>query len=430
MMAFEQLERYGVALAVGLLIGLERGWQARLEREGERTAGLRTFALASMLGAVWAELSRQFADFGVVGLAIGFATFSCAFTLFRFRETGHDGTFGATTVVAAMLAFSLGALAMIGNMQVAAAMGVVAASLLALKKVLHEWLQRISWPELRSALLLLAMTFILLPILPREAVDPWGALKPFELWLMTIMIAAISFVGYVAIRVTGNTSGIMLTGLAGGLVSSTAVTLTLSRAAREHVTIRPQLIAGSLLAGITMLLRVLAIVAILQVSLLGRIGPPIVAGTAALTFVAGWQFLRNRHGADASRISPESRGLSIQNPLDIAMVLKFGLLLAVITFVSRILAKTTGAWSMYALAAASGIADVDAITLSMAQLASETVANEAAARAILIAVAVNTIAKGVLAWISGGPEVGRTMLVAGLAALGSGLATHLLWPSI
>lgn len=250
---FDLFQRLSVALAVGLLIGLERGWRGRDHPEGERAAGLRTHALAGLLGGVWGAIAmRTQSSGGAVALGLAFAVFSAAIVLFRLREIVHDGTYGATTVVAAMLAFGLGAFAVVGDPQVAAAGGVAATALLALKALLHAWVQRLTWEELRSGLVLLAMTFVLLPLLPDRTVDPWGSLNPYAIWLMTILIAAMSFAGYVAIKTTGEDRGILLTGLAGGLVSSTAVTMSLARLAREQPERTRLLVAGMLVAGAAM----------------------------------------------------------------------------------------------------------------------------------------------------------------------------------
>ncbi len=422
MIPIEQLERLAVALAIGLLIGLERGWQAREEREGERTAGLRTHALAALLGGLWGAIAQALGSMGTTTLAAAFLALSAVIILFRFRETGHDGTFGATTVVAAMLSFTLGAFAMVGDKQVAAASGVAVAGLLALKTVLHDWLKRISWAELRSALLLLAMTFILLPLLPNRGIDPWMSINPFEIWLMTVLIAIISFTGYVAIKLAGERAGILMTGFAGGLVSSTAVTLTLSRLVRDHPTSTSASIAGALIASMTMMFRVLVIVGLVQAPLLIRIGPPIFLAAVTLAVTALpflWQ-----HGS----ISRENGGLSLQNPFELSTVLKFGALLTVITALAKLILTNGGTWGAYMLAAASGIADVDAIVLSMARLDSGALDSNVAVRAILIVVAVNTAAKAVLAWIIGGIGIGRVMMLAATAAIIIGLAGHLLWP--
>ena len=143
------------------------------------------WTVAAGIDVVMAQSPK--ADGGAIALGLGFIGFSSAIILFRYRETAHDGTFGATTIVAAMLAFALGAFAVLGDVRAAAATGVVVAVLLALKAVLHDWVKRLTWTELRSGLVLLAMTCILLPLLPNRTVDPWAAINPFELWLMTIM---------------------------------------------------------------------------------------------------------------------------------------------------------------------------------------------------------------------------------------------------
>lgn len=432
MIAVEQIERLAVALAIGLLIGLERGWQARKEGEGERTAGVRTFALSSVLGGLWATLSQQHGGAGVVALAAAFVAFSGAIVLFRYRETGHDGTFGATTVVAAMLAFTLGAAAVLGSMQVAGAAGVAVAGLLVLKKALHDWLSRISWIELRSTLLLLAMTFILLPILPHREVDPWGLINPFELWLMTIMIAAISFVGYVAIKVAGEQAGTILTGLAGGLVSSTAVTLTLARLAREQPAMRAAALSGALIASMTMMLRVLVVVGLVQAPLLARIGPAVAVAAVVLMVAALPFLLRRAHGGPKDG-GPKDGGskdgeLALTNPFDIRTVLQFALLLAILTILARGTAALGSAPGVLALAAVSGIADVDAIVLSVSRLSTGALGGEVAARAILVAVAVNSVAKAVLGWVAGGRRFGGVMMLAALAAIAAGLVAHFLLP--
>lgn len=409
------LQRLSVALAIGLLIGIERGWQARGEREGERAAGLRTHALAAVLGGIWAAIAAAGGDGGYVALGVAFATFAGIVAVYRFRETGHDGTFGVTTVVSAMLSFTLGAYAVIGDGTVAAAAGVVVASLLALKSVLHDWVARLSWAELRSALLLLAMTFIILPVLPNRAIDPWATINPFELWLMTVVLAAISFAGYVAIKVAGDRGGSVITGIAGGLASSTAVTLTLSRLAREHPGQRAHMLAGILLSGATMMARVLVVVALVNASLVGKLAAPI--GVAGLTLAGiGLLLLRLKPGdAEAGR-----RELTLVNPFELGTVLKLGALLTAVTIAAKVLTGFAGAAGAYALAAVSGIADVDAVTLSMSRLAMDQIGPDTAVRAIGIVVAVNTLAKSALGWMTGGAELGRRMLAASVAAITAG----------
>ena len=153
-------------------------------------------------------------------------------------------------MVAGILTFALGAYAILGNEAVAVAVAVVMAVLLALREPLHSWVKAVTWPEIRSVLVLLAMSFLLLPILPDRAVDPWQVLNPAEIWLLAILIAAISFAGYVAVRVLGERRGVAVAAVAGGLASSTATTLSFARLAREHPENSRLLAGGTMLAGV------------------------------------------------------------------------------------------------------------------------------------------------------------------------------------
>lgn len=420
----ELFQRLSVALAIGFLIGLERGWKARNEPEGGRAAGLRTHALGGLLGGVWGALALTRDDGGLVALAAGFAVFSGAIVLFRYREAHDEGTFGVTTVIAAMLAFALGAFAVMGDMGVAGGVGVAVAALLAFKGVLHDWVERVSWTELRSGLLLLAMTFILLPLLPDRTIDPWGTINPFELWLLTVMIAAISFAGYIAIKTVGDRHGIMMTGVAGGLASSTAVTVTFAELAKAHPEKRDPLVAGALLSSATMAARVLGVIAAVGASLLPQVAVPIGLGGLTLLGMA-FYFLR-RQPEDGV----QETQLRLRNPFELATVLKFGALLTVVTVAAKLLTEVGGGQGVYALAAFSGIADVDAITLSMSRLARDPASLALAANAVLIVVAVNTVAKAVLGWMTGGAAVGRRLLMAAAAAIAAGGAGLLFAPAL
>lgn len=416
----ELIRRLAVALAIGLLIGLERGWQGRAAAEGERAAGLRTLALSGLLGGVWGALAiRTQGSGGGVALGLAFFAFSIAVVVFRFREIVHDKTYGSTTVVAAMLAFALGAFALLGDMQVAAAGGVAVAALLALKALLHTWVQRMTWEELRSGLVLLAMSVVLLPLLPDHTVDPWDALNPHAIWLMTILLAALSFAGYVGIKLTGEDRGIMLTGISGGLVSSTAVTLSLSRLARESPDRSGLLAAGMLVSGAVMFLRVLVLVGVANPDMVSFAGPPLAAA-AVVQAIAAFA-LESRRAAGSSG----NGGIVVRNPFDLVTVLQFGALLTAIAVASKIAASKAGEVGAYALAAISGLAEVDAITLSMSRLGGGVLTPRTAALAVLIAVVVNTITKVVLCWFVGGPGPGRWMLLASGAAIAAGLLTAL-----
>lgn len=234
-------QRLALALAIGLLVGIERGWREREGPSGSRVAGIRTFALIGLLGGIWGALypvtGGPALGFGALGFAIGF-------TVFQWRESVAENNFSATALIAGLVTFALGVYAVLGNMAAAGAAGVVTFALLAEREALHEFLKKVTWQELRAALLLLAMSFVLLPILPNEPVDPWGAINPYVLWLMTILIAAISYGGYIATRLAGARRGLFYAGAVGGLISSTTVTLVYSQRARKDPALVSQTAPG------------------------------------------------------------------------------------------------------------------------------------------------------------------------------------------
>jgi uncharacterized membrane protein (DUF4010 family) len=357
-------------------------------------------------------------DGGAIALAIAFLVFSAVVAAFRYRELVREQSYGVTTVVAAMLVFALGALAVLGEIVVAAAAGVATAGLLALKTVLHEWVKRLAWAELRAGLALLAMTLILLPILPDRPMGPWNALNPHDVWVMTIAIAVVSFGGYVAIKIAGERRGLLVSAVAGSLVSSTAVTLDMARLAKRHPDREALFSAAVALAGATMMARVLVVAGFFNADLLRWLAPGLVfAGIASLAATG----LILRH---APRLQEENAqkasALELTNPFELTTVLKFGVLLAVVMLLAESLTRVFGAGGAYSLAAVSGIANVDALTLSMTRLARTALGPRAAAEAILVAVAVNSVAKGVLAWMTGGAGIGRLVLLIAALAIAAG----------
>lgn len=412
-------ERLGLALAVGLLVGVERGWRERAAAEGSRVAGIRTFGLIGFGGGVAALLTGP-----VVGVGFGllFLAFSALLTTAHVRAV-RPGEVGATTTVAALVTFLLGAIAVTGDMAVAASGAVVTALLLSAKPVLHRWLERIEYPELAAALKLLLISVVMLPVLPNRTVDPWGALNPYEIWWMVVLIAGISFCGYVAVRLAGSERGVMLTGLLGGLTSSTAVTLSFARLSRENAGAERLLAAGAAVACATMLPRVLLVVGLLNRSLLELLILPL--GTAAMVTYVGAGWLWRRPGGERGPTS-----VRIENPFEFWVALRFGVLLAAIMLLARLLPRWLGEAGLYLLAAVSGIGDVDAIGLSMARLGGSSVALPAAAIAIAVAALANSAAKAGLAFVAGRSgfawrlgTVLATAAIAGLAAFMLSVAT-------
>lgn len=413
------LKRLAVALAIGLLVGLERGWRMREVAEGQRAAGLRTFALVGLLGGITGALSRSLDNLLFLGLA--FIGFAGTFSVFHLLEAREEGKNSVTGVISGLLVFLLGAYTLMGEERVAVATGVAATLLLALRDPLHDWLRRLQWMEIRAILILATMSFLALPILPNRTVDPWNTLNPSEIWVLAILIAAISFGGYVAVRVLGEKRGIIVAAVAGGLASSTATTLTLSRVARSQPAGAPLLAAGVLMAGMVSVMRVILIALVLNRALLIPLSLP--AGAALLVMGVSALILLYREGkAGRDAASPP---LTLTNPLELGMALKLSAFIAIVLVGAELIQRFVGDAGLLVAAAAAGVADVDAITVAMARLGEKPDSLTLAAIAILLAVAVNTIAKSVMASSIGGRQMGLLVGGPSLLAVLAGLVVTL-----
>jgi uncharacterized membrane protein (DUF4010 family) len=422
---FEQLlSRIGLALGIGLLIGLERGWRRRDANPGARAAGIRTFAISGILGGLCGAIAGSLGDAtaGAVVLAAGIAAHAAVFVLFSLEENRALGSHSATTAIAGVLTFVLGAYSLLGDERIAAAAAVATAAILALREELHDWVAKITWSELQSGLVLLAMTFIALPVLPAGPVGPFGGVSPREVWIIAIVLAGVSFVGYVAVRYLGADRGVLLASAAGGLVSSTAVTLANARRAAAGEGSPQLLAAGVAVATAISLLRVLAIVAFVNSSLLVLLAAPLGVAAAA---VIGYAILSLQRQQPNDPAAPPA----FRNPFGFWSVIGSAALLAAIILLGRAAGERFGAAGAIGGAALVGLADVDAVSISMARLAPEPLAPESAAYAVLAAVASNTLCKAAIAALigRGGFAVNMAALSAfALLAAGLGLLVTLM----
>jgi uncharacterized membrane protein (DUF4010 family) len=407
----ESALRLAVALAIGLLIGFERGWHGRALAEGSRIAGFRTFGLIGLLGGLTAALGK---DLGHLIVAAGLLALAAAFGVAQWRDPRRDTDVSITTNIAALAAYGLGALAGTGEMKTAAAAGVVTALLLGIKPELHRLLERIERAELLATFRLLLISVVVLPVLPNAGYGPWSALNPYRIWWMVVLVAGISYAGYFAIKLIGPRRGVLVTGLLGGLVSSTATVLSLSRRAAQQPD-APQLwVSGMLAATATMFPRTLLIASVIAPQLSGVLALPLLA--AALIAAAGSAvFARS-----AGRQDAPTAGAAPANPLDLKTAVQFALILAAVMVLVRALKDWSGDTGIYVMATASGLVDIDAITLSLGVMAAGSeVPTSLAAAAILLAAMVNTLVKPAIAFAVAGRAVGLRLLLPLLAAIGA-----------
>ena len=389
-----------IALAIGLLIGAEREWSQRFEKTERVMAGIRTFGLLGLLGALAVVLTDVLGPYAwaVILLSVGMLVVAGYLT-----EAKATGDWGMTTEVAMLITLGLGVLAASGQHTLAAGLGVLVAGLLSLKGVLHTQVHRLEPKEMSAALKLLFISVVMLPLLPNHTMGPFNVFNPYIVWWMVVAITGLGFVAYVSIKIAGQRSGILLTSLLGGLVSSTAMTLTLARLTSSLSAINT-LSAGLLLTSALMFPRVLVVSGVLAPALLSALLGPMLLATAIYLLGAvllAWQ------AGHAKNNQQEDLDTNLQNPFEIGSALRFTVLLVVIMFAVELARRYLGDAGVWAMAAISGAADVDAITLSLARLVDREITVSVASQGILIAAASNSLVKLVLAIWIGGKEIAR-----------------------
>lgn len=405
----ELLRNLGVALAIGLIVGLERGWKTRERHGGTRAAGIRSFTLAGLLGGATAALAMPDA---VVVLAAGILALGgllLAGYVLGARETGD---LGITTEIALLATFALGAVAVLVEPFPAVAGAVVMAIVLGFKAEVHRAVAALDRRELHATLQLLLIAVVLVPLLPNEDLGPAGSVNPRTVGTLVLLIAGLSYVGYFAIRVLGSRLGLILTAIFGGLTSSTAVAVAYARRSREDAAFARIFGTGIALAAATMVPRLALEIAAVNPSLLVGLWPTFAALVAVpllqLAYV-GWRGSANDPAAE----------VTLSNPLDLRAAIVFGVLLSVFFVAGAYVQDRLGDTGLYATAAVAGLVDVDAISLTLAHGAGSGLDAATAERGIVLAALVNTASKAAIASAIGGIPMLRhasVTLVAALAA--------------
>lgn len=407
-----QLEALALATAIGLLMGLER------ERRPSARAGVRTFGLTGLLGALSGLLGEVLGTpaFVVSGLVLVAVMIISA----NLRQPDPDDDPGTTSVIALLVCYSLGVLVWFGHGRLAVMAAVGATMLLYYKSELRGVAARLTAQDWRSMLQFAVLSLIVLPILPNRAFGPYEAVNPHQVWLMIVLISGVSLAGYAALRLVGARYGAPLIGVLGGLVSSTATTMVFARHARENPAMASTATLVILLANLIMIVRVVGIAWALSQAVVPMLvvgcALALAVGSAVIAF--NWRQLAGQ----AALPVPETR-----NPTELRAAVGFGLLYAGVLFCAAWLSDVAGRSGLYLLAFVSGLTDVDAISLSTLRLLNlGKVDATPAAIAILLAMLANLAFKSTLAFALGGGALGRRV-VGGMLAVGTGIAAGIAW---
>ncbi len=406
------------ALLIGALVGIERERSKALSGN-VGIGGVRTFILFSLIGAVSAWLSLALGDAWVFVCAVG-AVAALAVAGYVVQARVKPNAVGLTTETAAIGVCLLGGASTAGFPEAALAVGIAVSAVLAYKEPMHGLVAKLGPDDISAGVKLLAATFIVLPLLPASAIDPWGALELRSLWTLVILIASLSLVGYVATRALGPRRGTAVTGLSGGLVSSTAVTLAFARQSRDEGGKTDDALAGGLLtAWAVMTVRIVVIAAILHPPLAAPLLLPFGAMTV-VTLGAAALFLGRARGEEPAAAGP----VGLKNPFSLTAAVKFGLLFAVVLLVVAGVERYFQGRGYFLVAALAGLTDVDAITLSMASLArGGGVPLPTAASALVLAALSNTIVKCGLVVATAGTKLRRSIVLVTAVLLVVGAAS-------
>ncbi|MEK6950689.1 MAG: MgtC/SapB family protein [Nanoarchaeota archaeon] len=397
------LQSFAIALALGALIGLEREY-ARYKERGHEYAGIRTFPLIALFGALAAYLGEKISlwvfliSLALMGVLIVIAYFIVA-------DRKH---IGATSEIAGLLTFFIGVLSYRQEYIFATILAIIITVILYARSMLHSFAERIKPAELSATLKFAVIAFLILPFLPNKwySLGSWGMelFNPFLTWLMVVFISGISFVGYVLLKWIGE-KGIVVTGMLGGLVSSTAVTTSFAERSTKEPRLYQALVLGVILANGIMFIRVLVEVSVINPALLMRLLLPLLSlalVTAVVSFIL-WK--------RAKKVQGKIHKIHLGSPFTVKPALKFAVVFALILALVKVAHLFLASKGVYAVSFLSGLTDVDAIVVSLSQLAKNNgIAGEIAQEGIVIAVLTNVAVKGAIAWWLGERKFGRIIL--------------------
>ena len=416
-MDYNDLTTLGIAFGLGLLVGLQR------QRTDNEMAGVRTFTLIAVLGVIAGFLTRDYNNpyiLPILGLCIAAMLIMANYIKIKKLD---EADVGQTTEVAALLMFAIGAYLVVGSQLIGVLVGASMAILLYVKEHLHDFIEKMSNKDLSAIMTLAGISLIVLPILPDRTIGPLDVINPKDIWLMVTLIVGISVFGYFIYKLVGKKVGIISNGILGGLISSTATTVSYARKTKEQTSIAKVAVFVITTASVISMIRVLIEVAVIVPEKLSLMILPILAEIIVITIIAVVLFYLNSKDAKGNEM-PEP-----DNPAQLKSAIIFGLLYGFILLLVAFTKKQFGNEGLYIVSIISGLTDVDAITLSLSQMIkAERLQTDLGWKLILIASISNLVFKGVMAIVIGAKEIAKWIAVAFGIAVASGLLIIWLWP--
>lgn len=413
--SFYLFEQLALALLMGSLIGLER---ERNHKKGvlHEFGGIRTMALVTVFGFV---VQSIFGSSNVM-FAVLTGGYMLLLVASYVMSSYQNQNSGATTEVAGFFAYLIGVLVGMDQDLYATVITMLLVLILYFKQPLHTFAHRVGETEFYDTLKFVAIVFVVLPILPDKTFGPLDVLNPYQIWLVIVLISSISFASYVGIKALGPKRGIGVGGFLGGLISSTAVSMTFSELSKKSTKVVSPFVFAILIASSAMFIRVMVTVSVLSPDLLVHVQFP-MAAMACTGFLFTSYYWFKKEGQPVENLTTER--LNLESPFQLKSALKFGLFFAAMIFISKFSVTYFGNNGIYLTSFLSGIVDVDAISVSMANLSSSgAITMDTAATGITIAAMTNTLSKGVLVFIFGSRQVGRSTIFAMLCIIAVGLA--------
>lgn len=410
----ELLQRLAVAFGLGLLVGLQR------EKVASPLAGIRTFSIIPLLGAVCALLAQSFGGWIV---ALGLLCLAGILSVGNFielkRETAPEP--GITTEVAALIMFGLGAYVMVGHITVAVIIGAGVAVLLQFKQPLHSLLEKIGHKDMTAIMQFALIALVILPILPNRSFGPLGLINPFETWLVVVLIVGISLSAYLIYKFFGAGAGTVLGGILGGLISSTATTISYAQKAHQDGKLANMAATVIIIASCMALGRVIIEVIVLAPRTAFSMAPPLLVVFAVMATAGAVLFFRG--GRDGAEL-PEQ-----ENPAELKSAILFGLLYTAISLAVALTKEFVGDKGLYVVGFISGLTDVDALTMSTAQMAEAGRLNaDLAWQVVLIGALSNIVFKAATVFVIARKTLIRYVAPAFVVTVVAGVLVIFLWP--